>query len=75
MGKTERGVNPGIVFNSLMINSLFGVKKKSTLAKPSHPSAKNAVTAASLIESLNSVLIFAGISKLVEPSQYLASKS
>ena len=74
MGKTDRGVKPGIVFNSLMMILPSSVKKKSTLASPSHPRAEKAVTAADLILSVSESGRLAGVSKLVEPSRYFASK-
>ena len=51
-GKTDVAVKPGIVFSSLMITSLLGVKKKSTRAKPEQPSEINASTALARISSL-----------------------
>ena len=74
-GKTDVAVNPGIVFNSLIITSLFGVKKKSTRASPEQPSEIKASTALARISSLIFWSIGAGSSIVVAPSKYFASKS
>jgi hypothetical protein len=50
-GNTDVAVKPGIVFNSLMIISLLGVKKKSTRANPEQPSEINALIALARISS------------------------
>ncbi len=73
-GNIEYGVNPGIVLISLM-TSPSSVRKKSTRASPSQPTASKACTAYVRMRSLNVTGMSAGTTLRLVPSRYLASKS